>query len=95
MEALRRISPTASSPRELRVCKTLGMNIEVKKPFKGRQRDKAGNFLGFAGIPRGEYFAKVHTRGFIEIVKSPSISVFISFEDFESMKSQRKIQEAI
>jgi len=71
------------------------MNIEVKKPFKGRQRDKAGNFLGFAGIPRGEYFAKVHTRGFIEIVKSPSTSVFISFEDFESMKSQRKIQEAI
>ena len=67
------------------------MNIEVKKPFKGRQRDAAGNFLGFAGIPRGEYFAKVHNNGFIEIVKSPSISIFISFEDFERMKSSCKI----
>ncbi|QWD01502.1 hypothetical protein G6726_06020 [Polynucleobacter paneuropaeus] len=67
------------------------MNIEVKKPFKGRQRDAAGNFLGFAGIPRGEYFAKVHNNGFIEIVKSPSISVFISFNDFERMKNSRKI----
>jgi hypothetical protein len=38
------------------------MNEEVKKPFKGRQRDKAGNFLGFAGIPRGGYFSKVHNR---------------------------------
>jgi hypothetical protein len=67
------------------------MNIEVKKPFKGRQRNKAGNFLGFAGIPRGEYFAKIHNRGFIEIVKSPSVSVFISFEDFEWMKSLKKV----
>ena len=67
------------------------MNIEVKKPFKGRQRDKAGYFLGFAGIPRGQYFAKVHNNGFIEIVKSPSVSVFIAFEEFEWMKSSCKI----
>ena len=67
------------------------MNIEVKKPFKGRQRDKARNLLGFAGIPRGEYFAKVHNNGFIEIVKFPSISVFISFDDFERMKSLKKV----
>ena len=67
------------------------MNIEVKKPFKGRQRDKAGNFQGFVGIPRGEYFAKVHNKGFIEIVKTKSISVFIKFDDFDSMKAQQKI----
>jgi hypothetical protein len=67
------------------------MNIEVKKPFKGRWRDKAGNFLGFAGIPRGEYFAKVHNNGFIEIVKSSLVSVFISFDDFERMKNSQKI----
>ena len=66
------------------------MNIEVKKPFKGRQRDKAGYFLGFAGIPRGEYFAKVHNNGFIEIVKSSITSVHISFNEFEQMKSQKK-----
>ena len=69
------------------------MNIEVKEPFKGRRRDKAGNFEGFVGIPRGEYFAKVHNKGFIEIVKSPSISVFISFEEFEWRKAQRMIWE--
>ena len=67
------------------------MNIEVKKPFKGRQRDKAGNLIGFVGIPRGEYFAKIHNNGFIEIVKSSCVSVFISFEDFDWMKNSRKI----
>ena len=67
------------------------MNIEVKKPFKGRRRDKAGNFLGFAGIPRGQYFAKVHNNGFIEIVKSPSVSVFIAFEEFEWLKASRAL----
>jgi hypothetical protein len=67
------------------------MNIEVKKPFKGRQRDEAGNLIGFVGIPRGEYFAKIHNRGFIEIVKSSLVSVFISFNDFERMKNSRKI----
>ena len=67
------------------------MNIEVKKPFKGRQRDKAGYFLGFAGIPRGQYFAKVHNNGFIEIVKSPSVSVFIAIEEFEWLKASRAL----
>lgn len=67
------------------------MNIEVKKPFKAKQRDNSGNFLGFVGIPRGEYFAKVHNKGFIELVKTKSISVFILFDDFDLMKAQQKI----
>ena len=67
------------------------MNIEVRKPFRTMQRDNGGNFLGFVGIPRGEYFAKIHNKGFIEIVKAKSISVFIKFDDFDLMKAQKKI----